>query len=44
MNKEYAGFNYDFGGGDPDSYVDVVTTPMHYAVNELLKDIIGGDN
>ena len=36
--KDGAEIDYDFGGGDPDFYVDVVTAPMHYAVNEILGD------
>lgn len=41
--KDNTVFDYDFGGGDPDFYVDVVTTPMHYAVDELLKDVGNND-
>ena len=37
--KNNANFNYDFRGGDPDFYAEDGTTPMHYAVDELLKDI-----
>ena len=35
--------NYDFGGGDPDFYVDIVTAPMHYAVDALLKTVVDND-
>lgn len=41
--KDNTSFDYDFGGGDPDFYVDVVTAPMHYAVDELLKDVGNND-
>lgn len=35
-DKDSSEIDYDFGGGDPDFYVDIVTTPMHYAVDEIL--------
>lgn len=41
--KDNTCFNYDFGGGDPDFYVDIVTAPMHYAVDELLKTVVDND-
>lgn len=34
--------DYDFGG-DPDFYVDIVTAPMHYAVDALLETGVDND-
>lgn len=31
---------YDFGGGDPDFYVDIATTPSHYAAAVCFAEIL----
>lgn len=41
--KDNEDISYDFGGGDPDFYVDIVTTPNHYAVDELMKNALSDD-
>lgn len=43
-SKDKTEYDYDFGGGDPDFYVDIATTSSHYAIQSLLEDEVADDD